>query len=452
MPLDNFSKVDFSKIDPSEYEEEPGEGGGLSDEGGVGVVGGEGRLQAADARGAGPLRAGEPTCAAFGAAPGMVMSAIDLDDDRGQRPCSSGHAAGKRKATARVYPRRKAGELVRSTNKAIVVTREMLEPYFGTPLRNAAVHMGLCPTALKSVCRKLGIHRWPYQQSRRPPGAFGGDAVGTEHDGDEMSSSSSMSGAATVEAVSPTSNSPCEGPLEDNAATALQLDCAEAQALDSDSCDAVLDECAGSCENVAGVVPSESVPVPLSRLMQKPRSDDTHARVGVYAGSTQVLTAASCMATDDTYNPHTRPDMFAYMGGAYPYFAQRLPSQRSSVAEVPYGHVAPMPAPRGHTGTGEAPAADTLSRRRASTGARKKASRPRGIDSGDKGAKWSELPEGVEAEVELSRAAHKLELEEWSFLAQYMAAHQVKRERFVNDGWAYDESSVCDMAWLSPCS
>jgi len=44
----------------------------------------------ADARGAGPLRAGEPTCAAFGAAPGMVMSAIDLDDDRGQRPCSSG--------------------------------------------------------------------------------------------------------------------------------------------------------------------------------------------------------------------------------------------------------------------------------------------------------------------------------------------------------------------------
>ena len=68
------------------------------------------------------------------------------------------------------------------------------------------------------------------------------------------------------------------------------------------------------------------------------------------------------------------------------------------------------------------------------------------------------LTPGQQARVEeevatrLSRAAHKLELEEWSFLAQYMAAHQVKRERSVNEGWAYDESSACDMAWLSPCS
>ena len=378
----------------------------------------------------------------------------------------AGHAPGKRKATARVYPRRKAGELVRSTNKAIVLTREMLEPYFGTPLRNAAWHMGLCPTALKSVCRKLGIHRWPYQQSRRPPGAFGGDAVSTEHDGEgEMSSSSSMSGAATVEAVSPTSNSPSEEPLDDNATAALQINCE-----DSDSCDAVLDECSESCENGVegidkvhglgvGVVPSESAPDPLSRLMRKPRSDGSHARTGFYAGSTAMLPASSCMATDDTYsNPHSRPDMFAYMG-AYPYFTQCLPSQRSSVAEMPYGHGAQVPAPGGaaslpigHAGTGAAPAAETLSRRRAGTGARKKASRPGGDDAGDKSAKWSELPEGVEAEVELSRAAQKLELDEWSFLAQYMAAHQVKRGRSMHEGWAYDESSVCDMAWLSPCS
>jgi len=72
-----------------------------------------------------------------------------------------------RKDVARVFPRRKAGELIRSTDKPVLLTKEMLLPYFGTPLRNAAWNMGLCPTALKSVCRKLGITRWPYKQSRR---------------------------------------------------------------------------------------------------------------------------------------------------------------------------------------------------------------------------------------------------------------------------------------------
>ena len=93
----------------------------------------------------------------------------------------------------RVYPRRMDRKSVRSTNipqSPIVLTRKMLEPFFGRPLSEAAEHVGLSITALKSVCRKLGIRRWPYQQSksRRKAGAA-----------DAMSSSSSMSAANMVE-------------------------------------------------------------------------------------------------------------------------------------------------------------------------------------------------------------------------------------------------------------
>ena len=92
-----------------------------------------------------------------------------------------------------VYPRRMDRKSVRSTNipqSPIVLTRKMLEPFFGRPLSEAAEHVGLSITALKSVCRKLGIRRWPYQQSksRRKAGAA-----------DAMSSSSSMSAANMVE-------------------------------------------------------------------------------------------------------------------------------------------------------------------------------------------------------------------------------------------------------------
>jgi hypothetical protein len=69
---------------------------------------------------------------------------------------------------ARVFPRRKRGEAIRATDKPVLLTSEMLSTHFGKTLKEAAKALGLCPTALKSVCRKLGIHRWPYKTLRRP--------------------------------------------------------------------------------------------------------------------------------------------------------------------------------------------------------------------------------------------------------------------------------------------
>eukprot|EP00293_Proteomonas_sulcata_P000632 CAMPEP_0184320594 /NCGR_PEP_ID=MMETSP1049-20130417/114653_1 /TAXON_ID=77928 /ORGANISM="Proteomonas sulcata, Strain CCMP704" /LENGTH=418 /DNA_ID=CAMNT_0026641141 /DNA_START=166 /DNA_END=1422 /DNA_ORIENTATION=+ len=95
--------------------------------------------------------------------------------------------------TAKVFPRRKAGQSVRSTDKPIIVTRDMLVPYFGMPLRHAADHLGLCPTALKSVCRRLQIIRWPFKQCRRSPSASSGSTGSSEAVSETSSSTESTS-------------------------------------------------------------------------------------------------------------------------------------------------------------------------------------------------------------------------------------------------------------------
>lgn len=59
--------------------------------------------------------------------------------------------------TRRIFPRKKSGESCRTSSDPIVMTREMLSRYFDRPLRQAAVDLGISPTALKSLCRKLEV-------------------------------------------------------------------------------------------------------------------------------------------------------------------------------------------------------------------------------------------------------------------------------------------------------
>jgi hypothetical protein len=67
---------------------------------------------------------------------------------------------------ARIFPRRKSGEKSRANSQPIVLSRQALEPLFDRPLREAAISLGVSCTALKTICRKLRIERWPFQQSR----------------------------------------------------------------------------------------------------------------------------------------------------------------------------------------------------------------------------------------------------------------------------------------------
>jgi hypothetical protein len=46
----------------------------------------------------------------------------------------------------------------------IALTPEMLRACFGMPLHEAARTLGICATAVKKCCRKMGIKQWPFQR------------------------------------------------------------------------------------------------------------------------------------------------------------------------------------------------------------------------------------------------------------------------------------------------
>eukprot|EP00293_Proteomonas_sulcata_P009792 CAMPEP_0184302898 /NCGR_PEP_ID=MMETSP1049-20130417/12754_1 /TAXON_ID=77928 /ORGANISM="Proteomonas sulcata, Strain CCMP704" /LENGTH=110 /DNA_ID=CAMNT_0026614297 /DNA_START=177 /DNA_END=506 /DNA_ORIENTATION=- len=69
-----------------------------------------------------------------------------------------------------IFPRRKAGQNKKSGGKSgVVVTYEVLEQCFDMPLHKACKTLGVCATAFKKVCRKLGVMKWPYKDAHMPP-------------------------------------------------------------------------------------------------------------------------------------------------------------------------------------------------------------------------------------------------------------------------------------------
>ncbi|EKX55427.1 hypothetical protein GUITHDRAFT_149792 [Guillardia theta CCMP2712] len=66
-----------------------------------------------------------------------------------------------------IFPRRKT---VNTNSKhddcsPVFVTKEFITPYFTMPMLAACEELGVCPTAMKKACRKLGIMKWPYRQT-----------------------------------------------------------------------------------------------------------------------------------------------------------------------------------------------------------------------------------------------------------------------------------------------
>ena len=67
----------------------------------------------------------------------------------------------------KIFPRRKGGQTRKCAESApVIITAELLQSYYGMPLVRAAKKLGICTTALKKVCRKLGIHKWPYKEMK----------------------------------------------------------------------------------------------------------------------------------------------------------------------------------------------------------------------------------------------------------------------------------------------
>ena len=63
---------------------------------------------------------------------------------------------------------------------------DAIKALFGLPQKDAAKALGISLTALKQVCRKLGVDRWPYWRKKkskpsRGGGAGGAAAAGPQH-------------------------------------------------------------------------------------------------------------------------------------------------------------------------------------------------------------------------------------------------------------------------------
>lgn len=96
--------------------------------------------------------------------------------------------AKKCKEDVTLFPRRKAGQAPQEGGRGpVVLSVELLEQFYGMPLHLAAKKLvsetdsfipilqilssfeqGICQTAIKKVCRRLGIKKWPYKDTRIP--------------------------------------------------------------------------------------------------------------------------------------------------------------------------------------------------------------------------------------------------------------------------------------------
>lgn len=71
----------------------------------------------------------------------------------------------------RIFPRRKVGEesaLAPKKNRSpVCFDINSVSPFFDVPQSDAAKNLGISLTALKQVCRKLGLSRWPYVRPKK---------------------------------------------------------------------------------------------------------------------------------------------------------------------------------------------------------------------------------------------------------------------------------------------
>lgn len=76
-------------------------------------------------------------------------------------------AAGEADTAVRLRPRRRTLDRNPELLEEVDVTAEALTGLFGMRVADAARSLGVSPTTLKTVCRRLGIERWPYARTGR---------------------------------------------------------------------------------------------------------------------------------------------------------------------------------------------------------------------------------------------------------------------------------------------
>ena len=75
------------------------------------------------------------------------------------------------KQAVRLFPRRKGGDSLAAApekgRQPVELHMQTVAARFALPQAEAAQELGISLTALKQVCRKLGICRWPYRRPKK---------------------------------------------------------------------------------------------------------------------------------------------------------------------------------------------------------------------------------------------------------------------------------------------
>ncbi|EKX33995.1 hypothetical protein GUITHDRAFT_155866 [Guillardia theta CCMP2712] len=113
----------------------------------------------------------------------------------------------RRIAAAIVCPRRKRTEVHEPLDEGeaegpVVVTRALLESYFDMPLSTVSKELGICPTAIKRACRKVGILKWPFKTPNPGPKKKNGQPSATTQPVQKAPSCDQYSSATDLPAAS----------------------------------------------------------------------------------------------------------------------------------------------------------------------------------------------------------------------------------------------------------
>lgn len=79
-------------------------------------------------------------------------------------PAPASETSSEDVETVELYPRKKRGQ---PTKDAVVLDKKALAALYHLPLKEAAIVLGICPTAIKTACRRLGLSKWPYRRIRK---------------------------------------------------------------------------------------------------------------------------------------------------------------------------------------------------------------------------------------------------------------------------------------------
>ena len=122
-----------------------------------------------------------------------------------------------------IFPRRKTvNENGKGQNgEPVFVTREFITPYFKMPMVVACAELGVCPTAMKKACRKLGIVKWPYRQtvaarSRRLSPSRGAEAAASNQEHQQALRESGHRSQGPPGMQQPTTTMPHQQPLHNH--------------------------------------------------------------------------------------------------------------------------------------------------------------------------------------------------------------------------------------------